>query len=338
MSKTYLGTLSIHDPLHSYLQTEIFPLLNQANSIKPTVHVYSLTGSNDVYLYEARNTGVRVVGKFFLTKKNQNPARAERWMAREFENLKKARSYNLNAPPCYVIKPLGCNQAINCFLVVEYCRGTLFSEIIRTAIHQGRRHRLYRKLSALAFFLSALHNRSVTPYPVDFNQDCSYLDKLLTVLHDQNKIDHHEVEEFYRLRERWRAHDIMWGDRQVFVHGDATPDNFLFAAGNDVVAFDMERAKLADRVFDLGRIAGELKHFFMAGTGDKYAAEPFIGHFLWEYCGYFPDRENAFQAITRRIPFHLGLTLLRIARNSWINPAHRHMLLEEAKLNFRSSP
>jgi hypothetical protein len=68
----------------------------------------------------------------------------------------------------------------------------------------------------------------------------------------------------------------------------------------------MERMKLADRTFDIGRVAGEIKHFFMQHTGNKLLAEPFIGHFLWEYACHSPDRNSAFVSVTRRLPFHMG--------------------------------
>jgi aminoglycoside phosphotransferase (APT) family kinase protein len=123
----------------------------------------------------------------------------------------------------------------------------------------------------------------------------------------------------------------MWQDQQVFVHGDATPDNFMFGRGLEVMTFDLERSKRADRVFDTGRIAGELKHFFMRATGDANAADPFIGHFLWEYACHFPDRDSAFASISGRNPFHVGITLLRIARNTWVDAEHRERLLDEAK-------
>ena len=78
-------------------------------------------------------------------------------------------------------------------------------------------------------------------------------------------------------------------------------------------------------------IAGEIKHFFLAATGNRYAAEPFIGHFLWEYACHFPDRERTFQETTRRVPFYMGATLLRIARNSWLDFSYRRQLVYEAK-------
>ena len=102
------------------------------------------------------------------------------------------------------------------------------------------------------------------------------------------------------------------------------------------MAIDLERMRRADRAFDLGRIAGELQHFFIQATGNKYAAEPFIGHFLWEYACHFPDRGRAFQAITNRLPFQMALTLLRIARNSWVSQPHRQRLVAEAKIILRT--
>ncbi|MBR2872472.1 MAG: phosphotransferase [Lentisphaeria bacterium] len=122
----------------------------------------------------------------------------------------------------------------------------------------------------------------------------------------------------------------MEEDNQVLVHGDATPSNFAFGEGRAVFAFDMERVRYADRCFDVGRIAGELQHFFMRTVHDPWAAEEFIHHFLQEYSGHFPDREAAFKAITRRLPFYMGATLLRIARNSYLEKEYRRVLIEAA--------
>ena len=92
----------------------------------------------------------------------------------------------------------------------------------------------------------------------------------------------------------------------------------------------------ADRVFDVGRITGELQHAFLQATGDKYAAEPFIGHFLWEYACHFPDRERAFAAICGRVPFQMAVTLLRIARNDWVPDEPRRRLIAEAVTTLRT--
>jgi len=97
------------------------------------------------------------------------------------------------------------------------------------------------------------------------------------------------------------------------------------------MSFDLERVQWADRVYDAGRIAAELQHFFLLETGNKYLAEPFIGHFLWEYSCHFPDHEQTFRSITGRAPFYMGITLLRIARNSWLTGDYKRKLVQEAK-------
>jgi aminoglycoside phosphotransferase (APT) family kinase protein len=127
----------------------------------------------------------------------------------------------------------------------------------------------------------------------------------------------------------------MWQDQQVWLHGDATPANFLFGHGMDVAAIDLERMKRGDRMFDVGRVAGELQHAFMRDSGDWRNAEPFIGHFLWEYSCHFPDREQAFESITGRVPYYMALNLLRIARNGYIGQDYGGRLVSRAKKLLR---
>ena len=107
--------------------------------------------------------------------------------------------------------------------------------------------------------------------------------------------------------------------------------DFFFGDGMYVITFDLERVKWTDRIFDVGRIVGELQHFFLRSTGDKNNAEPFIQYFLQEYAWHFPDQPETFQSITARIPFHMGTTLLRIARNSYLDQDYRMQLVSAAK-------
>jgi hypothetical protein len=84
-------------------------------------------------------------------------------------------------------------------------------------------------------------------------------------------------------------------------------------------------------------VAGELQHAFMGATGDRGRAEPFIGHFLWEYCCHFPDRARAFESITGRLPFYMGVNLLRIAHNGYIGRGYGGRLVAQAKRLLRAS-
>ena len=337
MLKQYVGHLPSHDPLHHYLQYDILP---QVGLVHPHVkfRVFRMGGSNDVYLYEEKYSRVQVVGKFFAGNGDGGSRLQAKYqrMEQEFHNLHLMRGYGLVGYPHDVVRPLGYNGWLNSLLVEEYRGGQSLSSVITNTIHRQQPEKLYGKLTALAYFLATFHNRTANGYGVNFHEDCAYLDQLVRKLSKQQLISWDEVQEFSWLRDRWREQPRMWEDQQVLVHGDATPSNFLFEQGLSVIGIDLERMKRADRVFDIGRITGELQHFFLQSTGNKYAAEPFIGHFLWEYACHFPDRDSAFRSICGRVPFQMGLTLLRIARNSWVSPDYRRRLIEEAKIILRS--
>lgn len=326
MNRNYLGRLSENDPLHGYLQHQIQPKLTGTAGTS-TYRVFKLNGSNDVYRYEDRDTGTRFIGKFFLSSRNGDAGKAASHLTSEFDNLCMMREVGFADYPHHVARPLGRNYSMNALLVTEDCKGVLFSEVILEAIQSGDHDPLYRKLTALAYFLSAFHNRTATDEGVDFHQDCAYMDTLIDRLLKLGSIDANKAHELYWLRDQWRGQPKMWEDRKVVVHGDATPDNFMFGDGLAVMAFDLERTKYGDRVFDTGRIAGELMHFFLRATGNPHAAETFIGHFLWEYACHFPNRDSAFRSISGRTPFYMGITLLRIARNSWVEAEHRYRLI-----------
>jgi len=335
MNKTYVGRLDKDDPLLSLLHHELQKEIAGATDTS-SYRVFKLNGTNDVYLYEDRSTGKKLIGKFFRTSAQHDGAKAHSHLRREFDSLCRMRDIGLTGSPHNVVKPLGVNHSLNDLLITECAEGKLLSEIILDAIRTGDSDELYAKLTALAYFLSQFHNRTAIDVRVDFHQDCNYMDTLIARLIAIQAIRESDAGDWYVLRDHWRNQPRMWQDQQVYVHGDATPENFMFGSGLDVMTFDLERCKRADRVFDTGRIAGELKHFFMRATGDTHAGEAFIGHFLWEYACHFPDRNSAFTSITGRTPFYMGITLLRIARNSWVDHGHRHQLLNEAKACLRS--
>ena len=334
MPAEYTGRLRSDDPLHAYLSHQVLPKVG-VTAQPVDFRVYCLKKTK-VYCYEESHSRVQVVGKFFVNG-NHNGLVARERMRREFENLHVLRGYGLAGHPHHVVRPLGVNESLNGVLVEEYCGGTSLKAFVDAAIHQERQPQLFAKLTALAYFLATLHNRTANGHSVDFNEDCAYLDRLVQNLESKQVIGAWDADELRWLRDLWRAKPRMWEDRQVFVHGDAGPGNFLFGEGLSVMAIDLERMRRGDRVFDLGRIAGELQHFYMQATGNKYAAEPFIGHFLWEYACHFPDRDRTFRSITGRIPFQMGLTLLRIARNSLAQAPHRQWLIAEAKILLRTA-
>jgi len=330
----YLGRLPAEDPLNGYLRFGIAPQLG-IPEIPSGFRVFQFVFSRDVYLYEEVGGRMRVVGKFFPPARRLPHGHVRPPTEVEFHNLTYLHRLGLNEWPFRVARPFGYNPWLDHVLILEHFDGQPLDEVIHLAIRKNRRKRLFQKLSSLADFLAALHNRTAAAdSTVDFQGPYEYAGRLIESLVQKRGMARSEADEIYRLREGWWGRRFMWEDRRVIVHGDATPSNFEFGPGREVMVFDLERMAWADRVFDLGRLTGELKHFFLRGTGDPWAAEPFIGHFLWEYCGHFPDRQDAFRSVTRRIPFYLGITLLRIARNPWVDWGYRRRLLQVAKENL----
>jgi aminoglycoside phosphotransferase (APT) family kinase protein len=330
----YLGHLPADDPFFAYLRCDILPLLSVDASF-PDFRVYQLPASHHVYLYEDQHSQARIIGKFFGGVPGLDPEAALRHMEREFNNLNHLRNIGFTGYPHYVVRPLGRNASLNRVLVEEFCYGVPLADFIVKAIQKDARDALFQKLTALADFLATLHNRTVIDSKIDFNKECEYFNRILEQLTNSGRAGWEEVREFHQLKDQWRGRACMWEDQQVLVHSDVTPANILFGEGLWVIVIDLERMKSADRVFDLGRVVGELQHFFMQQAGNKWLAEPFIGHFLWEYACHFPDRDAAFAAITERAPFYTGLTLLRIARNTWIDGNYSAQLRDEARKTLR---
>lgn len=303
----------------------------------PAFRAFRLRGSNEVYAYEEKHSLARVICKFYGPKFGWDRDRAAWTAHQEYECLERLRGYNLVGSPHHVIRPLGIDREINCVLALEFYSGEQFSNAIARSIYHGDDAHLYWRLKALAYFLATQHNRTANGHTIDFDIDCRYFGRLVDRLRRRHRIGAWDVDELLWLQDLWRDRPAMWQDRQVWLHGDATPANFLFGHGLDVAAIDLERMKRGDRMFDVGRVAGEIQHAFMATTGQIRDAEPFIGHFLWEYSCHFPDRDSAFQSITSRLPYYMALNLLRIARNDYISPDYGGKLVRQSKRLLRAS-
>jgi hypothetical protein len=297
----------------------------------PAFRAFRLHGSNEVYAYEEKHSHARIICKFYGRRFGWDRDRAADAAHREYDGLHRLRSYDLVGSPHHVIRPLGIDRDINCVLALEFYPGEQFSQAISRSIDQHDDAHLFWRLKALGYFLATQHNRTANGRTVDFDEDCRYFAQLVARLQGNQRMGSWDADELLWLQDLWRDRPAMWQDRQVWLHGDATPANFLFGHGLDVAAIDLERVKRGDRMFDVGRVAGELQHAFMAATGESRRAEPFIGHFLWEYSCHFPDRHRAFESLTSRLPYYMALNLLRIARNDYISPGYGARLIRKAK-------
>jgi len=331
----YLGYVQQNDSLYEFLQRLLRDRFG-IHHVHPAFRVFRLSGSNEVYAYEEKFTGICMIGKFFGTMFGWDRDKAVAKASQEYESLQTLRGYNLVGSPHHVIQPLGLNPDINCVLALEYYSGEQFSHAIRRCIFNGDCGHLYYRLKALAYFLATQHIRTTNDNGVDFDSDRRYFRRVIGTLKNGRRVEQCDVDELSWLSDLWQDRSQMWDDNQVWLHGDATPANFLFGGGMDVAAIDLERMKRGDRMFDVGRIAGELQHAFMVGTGDKFRAEPFIGHFLWEYSCHFPDKQATFHSITKRNPYYMALNLLRIARNDYITSDYSGKLVTQAKELMRA--
>lgn len=296
-----------------------------------------MRGSNEVYAYEEKHSSARVICKFYGARYGWDRDKAA-WIAhQEFESLQRLRGYDLVGSPHHVIRPLGVDPDVNCVLALEFYAGEPFSEAIERSIRHRDDAHLYWRLKALAYFLATQHNRTANGSTVDFGADCDYFSRLVFKLRSRHRLGSWDADELLWLQDCWRDRGVMWADRQVWLHGDATPANFLFGHGLDVAAIDLERMKRGDRVFDVGRVAGEIQHAFMSATGAAGRAEPFIGHFVWEYCCHFPDRDAAFASITSRLPYYMAMNLLRVARNDYVGAEYGAKLVRQSKRLLRAS-
>jgi hypothetical protein len=317
--------------LGDYLKNEIFPRL--AAGPYGDIEESSICRHRPVFLYRENHQHLSVVGKPYQFG-SMPGAHAWAHAEREFENLRLLRDdFGMGEDQFQVVRPLGKNALLSSLVVVGFAPGKPLEHYICKTIYDGQGYRLYDKLGKLAAFFRKLHYNTGIAREVSLGLPQWYLDRVLENLgrwspgqNESQSLRHTAADWFYR-------HDML-EDNEVIVHGDATPTNFLF--DNDrVTAIDLEKMKRADRCWDLGFVAAELRHHFLWRTGDASRAEPFIGHFLWEYAG--PDMEF-FRRITRRLPFFMALGFLRIARNSWLGDNYRRMLLREATACLQYRP
>lgn len=326
--------MQISGTLEYYLKSEILPQI----AVPPygNIEADRISHQRPVYIYRDEATRAKIVGKYFQYAAINNE---EAWhiAEKEYNNLILLRDrIGMKGNHYNVIAPLGRNKVLSALLILEKAPGCTLDHYIAKCIYQNQSLVLYNKLSDLAHFFSRLHRQSDTGHPTSPNLPRWYLDTLLkTLVQKLNGFQYH-VADINNLADDWWNRAGMFQDNEVIVHGDATPTNFLFYQ-QKVTGIDLEKVKWADRCWDLGFMAAELKHHYLWRANDDKKAEPYIGHFLWEYATAYGD-QGLFYRITRRLPFYMALGLLRIARNAWLAEDYRYRLIGEAKLCLRYKP
>jgi len=310
-----------------YLREQVFPQF--APPPYGEIEITSLGAQKPVCLFFEKKKNIMVVGKLF---KWGIVTLEDAWLEahKEYSNLKLLREQlGMDGDADHVVAPLGESKELSALLVTERALGQTLDYYIAKAIFEQQHDELFQTLGHLARFFARLHEAAKTERPISPELPRFYLNSLLDSL-NSGPVDYPRrtaIEE-YAVR-WWNKKYVFTSDRETIVHGDATPTNFLFDKGN-VTAIDLESMKWADRCWDLGFIAAELKHHFMWRTGNGWTAEPFIGHFLREYSINYGDT-RFFHVITRKLPLYMALGLLRIARNCYVGDTHRECLVMEAE-------
>jgi len=310
-----------------YLREKIFPQL----ALPPygAIEMTSLAAQKPVCLFLERKRNLMVVGKLF--KWGIVPLE-EAWLEadKEYSNLRLARQQlGMDRGTNRVVAPLGKSKELSALLVTEKAPGQTLDHYITKAVFEQQHEELLQFLSHLAKFFLKLHEAAKTERVLSPEFPRFYLNKLLDSFNERllDSLKRDEIEKY--AAHWWNEEHVFTADRETIVHGDATPTNFLFDNGN-ITGIDMESMKWADRCWDLGFIAAELKHHFMWRMGNGWAAEPFISHFLWKYAVEYGDTQF-FHVITRKLPLYMALGLLRIARYLYVGDTHRECLILEAK-------
>ena len=307
--------MQINGVLDKYLKREILPQI--AAPPFGAINAIRMSHQRPVYIYQDEPSQAKIVGKYY---QYGSIDMEEAWhkAEKEYFNIKLLRDQvGMKDNHYNIIVPLGRNKVLSALLVLEKAPGQTLDYYIAKAIFENHNQDLFNKLSDLAHFFVRMHRNSDTGRVVSPKLPQWYLGTLLKTLKDSLSGFNNHHWEIENLVSIWWNREGMFKDHEVLVHGDATPTNFLFHH-KKVTGIDLEKMKWADRCWDLGFMAAELKHHFMWRANEGRKAEPFIGHFLWEYAVAFGDT-SIFYDITRRLPLYMGLGLLRIARNAWLD-------------------
>jgi hypothetical protein len=286
-----------------------------------------LKASRPVYRFSFGDGIPAVIGKFFSSFPPLTPA--DRGLVKEYHAYLQAPALGLAGACPRIPRLLGRRPHVLLGLLLEDIPGPdLDFFLVRAASPEGLQA-LCDKLQKLAQLLAFFHLRPQAPEPVSPDAALKYFHKLIKQLVAGSVLTQAEERRFQAEGAAWERIFPAFPDRQVLVHGDATPTNFLFPDGR-AVGLDLERLRVADRLFDLSWLAGEIKHAWGWRFHDFAASEPAIGYFFRAYFQAIDAGAALINRILRLNPFYMALAELRIARNDYLAWEYRRALIQEA--------
>jgi hypothetical protein len=292
-----------------------------------SLDVERLRASRPVFRFSLPGDGMGLVGKFFH---DQVPTTSQdRSLVQEYCNYQAAPAWGLTAAGL-IPRLVGQSPGLRLGLLLEGIPGPDLDHYLSEAV-QGRGHEMcLTKVAKLAELLAFFHTRPLSHQPVSSAPVLAYFEKLGGQLQAQGLLSPEEVEMLAAESRLWEARLETYADRQVLLHGDATPTNFLFPEGR-VVAVDLERLRPGDRLFDLSWVAGELRHAWGWRGRDFGESETVIQGFFRSYLDALPGDADLTQRIYAINPLYMALAELRIARNAYLSWEYRRTLVAEAQ-------
>lgn len=296
-----------------------------------------LPSSREVQRFIFSGNGYAVVGKFFSAYPPLTPA--DHGLAQEYDNYLQAAARGLTNGGSRIPRLLGRHPESRLGLLLEAIPGPDLDALLSRACLGREFDPLYRALASLAELLAFFHSRPLPETPVSGLEALGYLDKLRLQLRRLRLLTAEDETALAAERAAWEVRLAQFSDRQVLIHGDATPTNFLFPDNGgqgrppqgQAVALDLERLRMADRLWDLSWLAGEFKHAWGWRTGKAAAAEAAIGHFFRAYLAALPGGPQLAERLFLLNPFYMALAELRIARNHFLSYDYRRWLVAEAR-------
>jgi hypothetical protein len=305
-------------------------LVAETHSRPPAGEVYvePLPASRQVLRFTFPEASYAVVGKFF----SDYPPRvsADLSLAREYNNYRQLPALGLGNGGGLTPRLLGRWPERSLGLLLEAIPGPDLDHLLFKACAGRDSTPLYQGLEKLAHLLAFFHSRPVPISPVTPEPALAYLDKLMAQLEAAGLLTSEDCRTLARERAAWEARFQDFADRQVLIHGDATPTNFLFPDGR-AVALDLEKLRAGDRLWDLSWVAGELKHAWGWRTGNPGESEGAIRHFFQAYLTAQPLAPSLTGRLYGLNPFYMALAELRVARNLYLSWDYRRELVAEAR-------
>ena len=286
-----------------------------------------LRASRPVFRFFLPGDGVGLVGKFFH---DQVPITSpDRSLLQEYRNYLAAPDFGITAGG-FIPRLLGQVPGARLGVLLEGIPGPDLDHYLHEAVQGRDLETCLQKVAQLAKLLAFFHARPLPLQPASLAPALAYFQKLQAQLGAQGLLSTEDAAALAAEGRAWGDRLGIHGDRQVLLHGDATPTNFLFPDGR-AVAVDLERLRPGDRLFDLSWVAGELRHAWGWRGQDFGESEAATERFFRSYLAALPADADLTRRIFALNPFYMALAELRIARNSYLTIEYRRALVAEAQ-------